>query len=160
MQTIYARAILYAYPNLTKNMDNLDRSIMKKALNSINDSSSCIEQCEHIMVLKLQREILFDLKDVMDSVFAQLSEDENEILKGRYFTTSSKMANVELMFSYPNAYYRAHDRCINKIINYLKLSGITEETFKTGYLEEYIKPYLRKAEKRKSPSKKNEVNKK
>lgn len=144
MNVNYAKTILYAYRNLDAIMRQLDELVVKKALSSMNDLSPCETQCEKILSLTSQKDILIDLKIKVGGVVEKFSDEEKDFLDYKYFKAKPKEYYANFDFS-SRAYFRKQIRVADKFARKIEKAGITDEYFKSECLSiEFFRELLKR----------------
>ncbi len=114
MKDIYVKTLLYAYPNIQKINFRIDEIVKKKALSSMTNCTSCLEQCNKIVKLTMQKGILFEIKHYVNKILSRLDNYERVCVEYKYFKKKSKkdLEGVDLS---SRSYFRKQ----KKIIEYL-----------------------------------------
>ena len=128
MNIFYAKAVLYAYPNIDAVIGQIDELVERKALSSISDFSPCIEQCEKILNFSKQKCALIILKDSVQKILSTFTEQELICLDYKYFHKKKKSEYAGFDFFGRN-YFRKQIRIANKFSDKLEKAGITDEWF-------------------------------
>lgn len=105
MNMYYAKAALYAYPNLCDASLNLKDLIVKKALYSRNDLRPADTQCEEIIQMQALRMALMNLKRMIDQVLSRFDQVELDSLDRRYFKQKPQKYYDEINFDYSSRKY-------------------------------------------------------
>ena len=61
MKENYVKSLLYTYPNVQELLDQIDVLVEKKAISSMDNFKPCIDQCEEIIGLTEQKDILIEI---------------------------------------------------------------------------------------------------
>lgn len=148
MNNFYAKTILYAYRNLDAVTRQLDDLVLKRALASMNDLSPCETQCEKILSLTDQKDVLINLKLVTKSVVDKFTEDEKDYLDYKYFKLKPKEYYADFDFT-SRAYFRKQVRVADKFAKRLEKAGITDEYFEDKCLSiEFFRELLKRVTER------------
>lgn len=133
MKTLYAKCILYAYPNLEILMDQIDALVEKKALGSMDDYTPCLAQCEKVISLIEQKKVLILLKIVCDKILDKFSLEQKDLLDYKYFKQKPKeyYADFDCV---SRGYFRRQIRVANEFSSRLEKSGLTDEWFEENCL--------------------------
>ena len=134
MNLLITKTVLYAYPNLQAVMEQIDELVERKALSSINDYSPCIEQCEKILDFTAQKDVLIDLKIMMEKVLDKLNATQTDLLEYKYFKRKPK----EYFFGFDaesRGYFRRQIKLAEKISDRLEKVGVTDEWFEQNCLQ-------------------------
>lgn len=134
MNLNYAKTILYAYKCLDVIMRQLDELVVKRAVNSMRDLSPCEAQCEKIIALTEQKDLLIDLKLKTKSALEKFTDEEMDCLDYKYFKFKSKEYYADYDFT-SRAYFRKQVRVAGKFAKRIENAGITDEIFAKKYLE-------------------------
>ena len=115
MNVLYAKSILYAYPNIEAIADQIDDLVEKKALASMTDFSPAVEQCQKIIDLTEQKVELFKLQILVEKILKSFTEDEMHCLDYKYFKRKPKDYYQGFDTSSRN-YFRKQNRIVKKFI--------------------------------------------
>lgn len=133
MKLNYAKTILYAYKNIDAVINQLDELVLKKAIASMCDLSPCETQCEKILGLTAQKDLLIDLKITVENTLKKFSDEEIDFLDYKYFKFKNKEYYVNFDFT-SRAYFRKQIRVADKFAKKIEKAGITDEYFESKYL--------------------------
>lgn len=146
MKTLYAKAVLYSYSNLDKLCDAIDRHIEQRAISSLDNCSPAIEQYEKIATCMAHKDLIIDLKAVVDLILPVFSEEERNYIDYKYFRKKVRDGEANPEFK-TRSYYRKQVKLAEKFAKWLKLHGIDDERFEKKYLEiDFFKQLIRKVE--------------
>ena len=134
MKNTYCKCMLYAYPNVDQLLEQLDTLVEKKALSSMDDFSPCIEQCESILSLTAQKDVLILLKVKLDKILCQFSSEEKELLDYRYFKQKPKENYIGFDFS-SRSYFRRQEKVLKKINFCCESEGLNDQWFEKECLK-------------------------
>ncbi len=134
MKTVYAKCILYAYSNLESILEQIDVLVEKKALASMDDFTPCIEQCEKVIALTEQKDVIIDLKIKCDNVLTNFTEEEKDCLDYRYFKQKPKEYYIDFDFI-SRAYFRKQLKVLEKVARLLEKAGLTDNQFENTVLK-------------------------
>ena len=158
MKTVYAKAILYSYSNLDRLCEAIDRHVEQRALSSINDCSPAIEQYEKIIAHMSQKDLIYDLKAVVELILPMFSEEERSYIEYKYFKKQSDKGEVKPEFK-TRKYYRRQIKLAEKFAKWLKLHGIDDKKFEEKYLKiDFFRQLIRKVEEHEMQRAKNPRN--
>ncbi|MBQ9514431.1 MAG: hypothetical protein IJR66_05615 [Clostridia bacterium] len=144
MNVIYAKSILYAYSNIDLIIDQIDELVMKKALSSMSDYSPAILQCEKIVDLTYQKDLLAELKRIVMKVLSKFTETELDFFDYKYFKKKPKEYYKDFDYQSRN-YFRRQIRLANLFAERLEKCGITDKRFQDEYLRiEFFKELLKR----------------
>ena len=143
MNVYYAKAILYAYPHLEAVMEQIDELIEKKALSSMHDFSPCEAQCEKILFLTEQKQILINLKLCVDKILRKFSAEDLDLFDYKYFKKKPK-EYFEYIDTSSRKYFRRQISIVKKFSLSLEKEGYDDikfqkECFKIDFLKELLK---------------------
>ena len=144
MNILYAKSILYAYSNLQALMEQIDELVEKKALASMYDFSSAELQCEKILSYTRQKDVLIDLKLIVDKILLKFTKDELDCLDYKYFKTKPKdyFNNVDTQ---SRAYFRRQIKLAKKFSEKLEIKGVNDKWFKENCLStDFFKELLKR----------------
>ncbi len=134
MNTCYAKAVLYAYKNLTKVMEQIDELVEKKALASLSDLSPCLSQCEKILSYTKQKDVLITLKIVVDNILKKFSDEDLTFFSYKYFKDRPKEFFVNFDYT-GRAYFRRQVKLALTFSEKLEKAGIDDRWFEKNCLQ-------------------------
>ena len=140
MKSDYVKTLLHSYVHLPKIIIRINQVVLKKALNSMKDFSSCLTQCERIVNLTTQKAILTKAKYYLERAISRLTEDEKDFLDYKFFRTNLSEYTLKINSNSRN-YYRVQQKIINTIGENLGFLGKTDEWFEKYCLKV---PFLKK----------------
>ncbi len=159
MNLLYAKVALYAYPNLEAVMEQIDELVEKRALSSMHDFSPCETQCEKILDLTEQKNILIELKICLDKIFSKFSLEDLDLLDYKYFKRKPK-EYFEFIDTASRQYFRKQISLVKKFSIRLEKQGYDDikfqkECFKVDFFRELLKRVveLEKLSKKNKPKK-------
>ena len=133
MNILYAKTVLYVYPNIMNIVKQIDEVVEKKALSSMDDYSPCLAQCEKISEYTRQKINFLILKRVCDRIMSKLSDEEKTLLEYKFFKRKKREEFDGFDFS-SRTYFRKQIRLAEKFARLLIKGGIKEENFAEDYL--------------------------
>jgi len=133
MNVLYAKSILYAYPNIEAIADQIDDLVEKKALASMTDFSPAVEQCQKIIDLTEQKVELFKLQILVEKILKSFTEDEMHCLDYKYFKRKPKDYYQGFDTSSRN-YFRKQNRIVKKFIDKLEKNKFDDNAFESRLL--------------------------
>lgn len=133
MNELFAKCVLYAYPNTEALCDQIDELVEKKAFASINDYSPALSQCEKIVELTEHKDMLRDLKDKVEKVLRGFSENELKLLDYKYFKKLPK-SDFDDFDCVSRSYFRRQVRVAAKFAKKIGDEGVTDEYFKKYFM--------------------------
>ena len=144
MNTCYAKAVLYAYKNLTNVMDQIDELVEKKALASLSDLSPCLSQCEKILSYTNQKDVLITLKIVVDNILKKFSDEDLTFFSYKYFKDKPKEFFVNFDYT-GRAYFRRQVKLAIAFSDKLEKAGIDDKWFEENCLQmDFFKELLKR----------------
>ena len=144
MNVIYAKSILYAYSNIDEIVNQIDELVLKRALSSMTDFSPAIGQCEKIVELTYQKDLLTELKEIVNKVLLKFTENELDFFDYKYFKKKPKEYYKDFDYQSRN-YFRRQIRLSKLFAERIEKAGITDERFKKEYLNiEFFKELLKR----------------
>ena len=159
MNLHYAKSILYAYTNLEEVIEQIDEIIERKALCSISDYSPCIEQCEKIIDLIGQKDVLIDLKIKAEKALKQFTNEELDYLDYKYFKVRPKEYYQDFD-SFSRNYFRRQVKLANKFANLIEKEGKTKNNFEENCMKiEFMRELLKRVIEHEKLTYKNKPNK-
>lgn len=134
MNILYAKSVLYAYPNLEAIALQIDELVEKKALGSMTDFSPALEQYQSIINLTEQKTVLFELEILTEKILKKFTEEENDLLDYKYFRKKKKedFANFDTS---SRAYFRKQIKVAEKFAEQLERAGFNDKAFEERCLE-------------------------
>ena len=140
----YEKVLLYAYPHLEDLARQIDKLVLKRALGSFSNYTSCESQCETILGMSDQKVRLLALKTRLDEILTCLTEYEMELLEYKYFKRKPKSSFCDFD-STSRQYFRRQLKLTEKISFLLNRSGMTEKWFNENYLDiDFMKLLLKR----------------
>lgn len=167
MKPIYAKCVLYSYPNIDDIAEQIDELVEKKALSSMRDFSPALSQCEKIVSLTCQKELMFELKKVAGEALDKFSKDDLLYFEYKYFRKKKKEEYAGLD-TCSRAYFRKQNKLLKTLCVRLENAGLSDKIFEEKYLSidffrellvrvvEYDKASVKNKSKRNAPRKVNE----
>jgi len=130
----YEKVLLYAYPHLEDLSRQIDELVLKRALSSFSNYTSCETQCEKILNMSDQKVRLLALKSRLDEILTRLTDYEIELLEYKYFKRKPKSSFSDFD-STSRQYFRRQLKLTEKISALLNRVGMTEKWFNENYLD-------------------------
>ncbi len=134
MNENYTKAMLYAYPNLEAVAEQIDELVEKRALVSINDFSPALEQCEKIVELTFNKDLLFSLKIILEEILNSLTSIERDCLDYKYFKLKPKEYYIDFDAE-SRTYFRRQNKLIERISIKLEKKGYDNKWYEENYLK-------------------------
>ncbi|MBR5192097.1 MAG: hypothetical protein IKW33_01640 [Clostridia bacterium] len=128
MNNYYAKTLLYAYPNLISLTEQIDELVEKKAFASMGIFSPALFQCEQILGLTNQKQIIINVKIILDKVLEKFSLDELDCFSYKYFKNKPKEYFKNFDAS-SRGYFRKQIKLINLFSKRLEYCGIDDDWF-------------------------------
>lgn len=160
MNIYYAKAILYAYPEVDELVERIDELVYKKAVASMNDFSPAEEQCERVIRLTEIKKAIIKMKLAVEKALSYFTPDELMCFEYKYFRKKSEK-DFTCFDSSSRAYFRKQVRIANKFAQRVEKAGMTDEIFRRDFLStEFFRELLKiviereKSAKSKAPAKK------
>lgn len=155
MKENYSKCLLYTYPNVSQLLEQIDTLVEKKALSSMDNFTPCLEQCEEIINLTAQKDVLIELSIKVKEILDKLSPYELDCLEYKYFRRKPKEYFKDFD-SQSRQYFRAQNKIIYSISIKMEKSGLTDEWFTKNCLKNsFFKEMLKRVEEQEIISKKN-----
>lgn len=143
----YAKAVLYIYPGLDGVIAQIDDLVLRKALASFSDNSSCLCQAERILEYIEQKDLLISLKSRVDAVLDTFGEEEIKYFEYKYFKRKPK-SYFQGFDASGRQYFRVQIRLLDRFCRALERRGLGEETFFREYMQmDFIRDLVRRIEK-------------
>ena len=160
------KAILYTYPKLKAIERDYGEHIENKAVLSYRFKGAAENLVEELAEQVLRKRRLAKLKEDLDKLFAELSEEERLLLEIRYFgkirkakeegrqgkredfaeakEAEEKRAAIARMNWSERSYYRKQNRLLKKIVSAFNRLGLTKEVLEKEYLQyEFLRAVYR-----------------
>lgn len=158
MNLHFAKTILYAYANLEEVIEEIDEIVERKALCSMNDYSPCLEQCERIINLIGQKDVLIDIKIKAEKVLKKFTDEELDYFDYKYFKIRPK-DYYEDFDSFSRNYFRRQVKLANKFSRLIELEGITKKYFEDNCMQiDFMRELLKRVIEHEKLSYKNKPN--
>ncbi len=155
MDVIYAKTILYSYSALEAVAEQIDELVEKKALSSMTDTSSALSQCEKILSLTYQKDVLFFIANTVEKVLEKFSESEKEYFDYKFFKKRPK--DYAWCFEPASrAYFRKQISLSIKFAKRLEKQGLDNQYFENECLKiDFFKELLKRTKEHEILSRKN-----
>lgn len=128
MKEIYAKCVLYAYPVAEEILEQIDETVLNRAIASMNDFSPTVEQCEKIIEYTEQKKTIILLCKILDDVLVGLSKEDKDLLDYKYFKMKSK--DYYDGFDYMSrAYFRRQSFLSSSMAKKLENRGLDDKFF-------------------------------
>ena len=134
MKTKYVKTLLYSYRSFDDLQKRIDELLMNKALKSMTDYSACINQCEKMLNLTINKAIIFQAKRFVEVVLKRLDREDKKIIGYKYLKTVDKKV-IDKLGLKGNAYYRKHQKILDEISLYFDWMGATDLWFENNCLK-------------------------
>ncbi len=134
MKTCYAKTVLYVYSRIEGILDSIDQVVEDRALSAFGDFSPCLEQAEKIIALTEQKDVLIDLKLLVDKIIKKFSDYERDCLDYKYFKLKPKTFYENFDFT-SRMYFRAQEKLVKKFSKEIEESGLDDKAFEEKYLK-------------------------
>ena len=159
MKELYAKTILYSYSALSAVAEQIDELVEKKALASMTDFSSALSQCEKIISLTAQKDVLLFIAISVEKALEKFSVIEKQYFDYKYFRQRPR--DFDWCFEPSSrAYFRAQIRLARKFAERLERAGITDDYFENECLKiDFFKELLKRTEEHELLSRKNKSRK-
>lgn len=160
MKVLYAKCLLYAYPNLKKIAGQLSDLALKKALASMSDNSPCETLCEKIVLINFQKEFYIELEGLINKALSLFDKKELDCFEYKYFKRQNK-EYFERFDCSSRAYFRKQIKLINSFAMALDNVGVTDKFFIGNCLSlDFFKELLKRTVEYEERSNKNKPKKK
>lgn len=128
MNLIYAKTLLYAYPNISALLEQIDELMEKKALASMTDYSPAEAQCERIIELTEQKKVLIKIYLEVKKILSKFTGLDITCIEYKYFKNKPKEYFKDFDFT-GRAYFRRQNKVIKTFSAYLDKTEITDTFF-------------------------------
>ncbi len=144
MNLYFAKSILYAYAHLEEVIYQIDELIERKALCSMNDYSPCIEQCEKIIDLIGQKDVLIELKIKAERALQNFTDVELDYLDYKYFKTKPKEYFIDFD-TFSRNYFRRQVKLATRFADLIEKEGIDKKYFEEKCISiEFMRELLKR----------------
>jgi hypothetical protein len=155
------KAVLYTYPKLRIIQKDYEEHIQNRAILSYRYKGSVETLTEYLAQEVIRRHRLADLKNTLDKIFQNLTDEEKLLLQLRYFgkirrakngekesfsevTKALKQEFVENLKWSERSYYRKQNRLLKKLIAEFNRVGLNKESFENEWLDyEFLRAVYR-----------------
>ena len=143
MKENYVKCLLYTYPNVQELLEQIDVLVEKKAISSMDDFRPCLEQCEEIIRLTEQKNVLIDILLKTEKILEKFSCYEKDCLDYKYFKKKPKDYFNDFD-AQSRQYFRVQNRLITRLGKLFEEKGLTEQWFienclKTSFFTEMLR---------------------
>ena len=146
MKENYVKSLLYTYPNVQELLDQIDVLVEKKAISSMDNFKPCIDQCEEIIGLTEQKDILIEIYQTTKKILNEFSTYELDCLDYKYFKQKSKEYYKDFD-AQSRQYFRVQNRIVARLTGLYESRGLTDEWFIKKCLNNtFFKEMLRRIE--------------
>lgn len=133
MNLLYTKTILLSYANLENVSKQIDELMLKRALASANDFSPCEIQCENIVKLSFQKDVIYVLKLALDGIIKKLPKKDVDLLDYKYFKMRPRTFYKDFDTT-SRSYFRNQVRIAKEFGDRLERIGINDEWFEENCL--------------------------
>jgi hypothetical protein len=155
------KAVLYTYPKLRIIQKDYEEHIQNRAILSYRYKGSVESLTEYLAQEVIRRHRLADLKNNLDKIFQNLTDEEKLLLQLRYFgkirrakngekenfsevTKALKQEFVESLKWSERSYYRKQNRLLKKLVAEFNRVGLNKESFENEWLDyEFLRAVYR-----------------
>lgn len=156
MNIYYAKTLLYAYKSLTVVAEQIDELAEKRALSSMRDFSPALSQCEKIVDLTFQKDVLFAVKLIIKEVFDKFSEEDMKYFHYKYLK-DKPASYFEGFDASTRKYFRTQIRLAKKFAEKMEKNGVTDYWFENNCLKiEFFRELLKRVVEREKSLVKNQ----
>ena len=144
MMILYAEAVLSIYSSLEDIIYEIDNIVLKRALNSMDDCSPALTQCERVIDLIKEKDLLINLFLSADKAIFSFENDDRVLLEYKYFRSCEKERYAYIDYK-SRAYFRRQNALLEKFSKKMNKLGFTDEYFEKHYLTiDFIKNTVKK----------------
>ena len=133
MNKIYTKTVLYAYQKLDKIVLEIDDVIEKILLTSMQNYLPCLDLCDKIVSLKLQKQKIKDIKEMVEKALSKLNAKQLDFLDYKYFKLKPRSYHQNYDRT-SRAYFRQQLEIIKTISERLEAVGLTSDFFERDCL--------------------------
>ena len=126
MNVYYAKTILYSYKSLQALMEQMDDLVEKKALTSMSNLTPCEIQCQNILSITAQKDVLINLYLSVEQVLKEFSDKQLDYFDYKYFKQKSKEYYKDFD-STGRTYFRIQKKLAESFAYKMEKVGISEE---------------------------------
>ena len=156
MKRLYANAILVAYPLLEKKIKEIDRLVLRKALNAMENIKPAESQCQFIVDLIKEKDVLIKLLVAVEDSLSTFSKESLTYLEFKFFRKMPK-SSYQKIKPYSRYYFRVQQRLLDKFAKDIDLFGVTDKDFEKNYIKfSFIRQIVRQLIKQLSKDVSNE----
>lgn len=141
MNILYAKAILYAYPDIDEVIVQIDDLVERKAYLSFQNYSPALGQYERIVKLTYDKDIISAVRMVCDRALRKFTEEELKFFKYKYFKNMSNREKENFDYS-SRTYFRRQKKLTETFALLLEGYGIDDKFFEEQCLEINFFRYL------------------
>ena len=155
MNIIYTKTILQIYAVAESVIEQLDDLAERKALASMSDFSPCFEQCEKIIDLKNQKNIILYIQKIVNKILSKLTIEQLDLLDYKYFKKKPKEYYKNFDYS-SRAYFRNQIKVVLLVAEKLEKYQLNDSWFNKNCLKiEFFKEMLKRVQEKEELSNKN-----
>ena len=134
MNVLYAKTILYAYPDIDEIILQIDDLVERKAYLSFHNYSPALGQYEKIVKLTYDKDIIGAVKIVCDRALKKFTEEELKYFKYKYFKNMSNREKENFDYS-SRTYFRRQKNLTETFALLLEGYGVDDKFFEEQCLE-------------------------
>lgn len=127
----YQKALLYAYPKIDKIISHIDNVVMKKALASFSNHTSCLLQSEAIIEYSNKKQKMLYLKRKLEEIFASMKKEDMLLIEYKYFKKRNE--ETEKLDTVSRRYFRKQIRILEDFSKKLLANNMTYSWFEENY---------------------------
>lgn len=157
MELLYAKTILYSYANIDAVIEQIDEMVERKAYLSIWDFSPALSQYDAIINLTCKKQILEEVKMLIEKALGFFSDNELKFFEYKYFKRKSKEF-FDGFDANSRAYFRGQLSLAKKFARVIERIGINEVYFEKYLLRiDFFKQLLVRVRDHETLSRKNKT---
>jgi hypothetical protein len=154
MDKLYVKCVLHAYPNLESIKEQIDELMEKKAFSSMMDVSPAEQQCVKMVGYIFQKDILNELKILVDRALENFTTYQLDCFDYKYF----KLKDREYYKDFDaksRGYFRTQNKLVDLFSQRAEKVGLNDEWFKENCLQlDFFKELLKRVKERENAIKK------
>lgn len=147
----YVKIVLYAFPLLKTVEKDYGDHIKNRAVLSYRSDAPALAVAQYIAGEIVEKERLVWLKDTVQRVLDELSEEERALIGLRYFGKARKKEENINKVKSESTYYRLQNRLGKKVGEQMKKIGLTKSLYADWFMAmplfQKVEKYLKRKEK-------------
>ena len=154
MDKLYVKCVLYAYPNIESIKSQIDDLMEKRAYSSMMDVSPAEQQCVKMVGYIFQKDILNELKDLVEGALKNFTPYQLDCFDYKYF----KLKDREYYQGFDaksRGYFRTQNKLVELFSQRAEKVGLNDQWFVENCLQlDFFKELLKRVKERENATKK------